>query len=88
MDAKEVNMNDVKKTGEMDREKEPQREKWSRKIDFLLACVGEYLVGVVGCESGRGWDVLLNVERERVLIFFYPFPFFIRILFVITSSKS
>ena len=41
-------MNDVKTTAEMDREKEPQREKWSRQIDFLLACVGEYLVGVVG----------------------------------------
>ena len=40
-------MNDVKTTAEMDREKEPQREKWSRQIDFLLACVGEYLVGVV-----------------------------------------
>ena len=50
MDTKEVNMNDVKKTREMDREKEPQREKWSRKIDFLLACVGEFPVGVVGCE--------------------------------------
>ena len=43
-------MKDVKKTGEMDREKEPQREKWSRKIDFLLDCVGEYPVWVVGCE--------------------------------------
>ena len=57
MDVKEVNMNDVKKTGEMDREKEPQREKWSRKIDFLLACVGEYLVGIAGCECQGVWKV-------------------------------
>ena len=49
MDVKEINMNEVKKAGEMDRGKEPQREKWSRKIDFLLACVGEYTVGDRGC---------------------------------------
>ena len=66
---KDVNLNNSKtvekdgnKEGRTAEEKEPEREKWARQIDFLLACVGK-----------GNMQNILKFKIYVILIIFLPF---------------